>query len=145
MENIGSLRDFLGSAEEYTSKLFALTNTSYVNTAESRNNTPSPCYMNFRKSYDSRFSPLKMSYHAAIIGKTIENPQPTPIESKIRNNSLTDNKSALTTRPQSCIPDYSRVKSRVKHIQISSIRERDEKNNSKPKVSLRDKVRNEIL
>ncbi|OMJ86497.1 hypothetical protein SteCoe_11991 [Stentor coeruleus] len=140
MENIGSLMDFLGPADEYTLRLLTLTNTSYVNTAESRNNTPSPCYINFRKSYDSRYSPIKTSYHGGIAGKTLDIPQPIEMKSKIRKNSLTDNKSSITTRPQSCIPDYSRVKSR-----ISSIRERDEKNDSKPKVSLRDKVRNEIL
>ncbi|OMJ67002.1 hypothetical protein SteCoe_35960 [Stentor coeruleus] len=140
MENIGTLRDFLGSAEEYTSKFASFTNESYDNTVESRNNTPSPYHMKFRKMHNYNFSLLKNNYHIALADKTKESSQPTLVKPKIKTCSLTDNKSSITTRPQTYTPDYSRVKSKV-----NSIRKQNEKNYSKPKASFYDKVRNEIL
>lgn len=113
MENIGSLNDFLGPAEDSPTKNITVTNTFYINSSTSRINTPSPCIWTSRKTPDSRFSPLKSPNQISFASKTLEPSQLNAIKVKNEKNPLTDRKSPLSTRPQTCTPDYSRIKSRV--------------------------------
>ncbi|OMJ90312.1 hypothetical protein SteCoe_7336 [Stentor coeruleus] len=140
IENIGSLRDFLNSAENSPSRFLRYSKICSRTRPNSRNNSPLSYHIISRKTIDTKISPVKNIASMAVAVKNLENSPPAVVRVKIDKNAITDTKSSELARQQISTPDYSRIKSRV-----GSIRGRSDKVYNKIGVSLQDKVRNEIL
>jgi hypothetical protein len=142
MNEVGSLLDFLGPSVDYTSKFKTFEHILVNKTGPSTGNTPT-CTNTSHKVSQFSSTPVPSKSSSSSIRKSRASPTLMRLKySKFNVNPLSLNH---TSRPTSSSPDYSNIKSKVKNIQISSLREKIEAPNGQLKVSLREKVRNELM
>jgi hypothetical protein len=113
MENIGSLGDFLNSAENSPSRFLRYSKIGFRTRPNSRTNSPLSYHFISRKTTDTKISAVKNIKSMTVAVKSLENTPLAVARVKIDRNAITDIKSPDSTRAQTSTPDYSRIKSRV--------------------------------
>lgn len=114
IENIGSLKEFMSSVEESPFKIFDHSRYTFRNNSTSRKASALSYRWISKKTPDNKITSIKNLNPISFATKNPNISNLTVVKVKFDENIKNDCKSPIASRPQSCAPDYSNIKCKVR-------------------------------